>query len=244
MFSRKNCPGNHCKRNIDFLFFSVYFHRCFFMICVGKTNGYISAFSNKLFGCNLFSIQFICDCHIYRKLLIGSSLIIDIVSIRIPNHISIRIYRIRLISFYIFDVRKVGSILDYFLAFCIFQAITDNDFLCIAHSIRHYINDFILLWLFVRRTGFLCNLLHHTGQHLCIVTFCFRLCHSSLFHSGTFCCCLSACRNTAHNHGCTCQNCYHLKSKFLIQLQVFHIYHPFDFYVFVFLLPVLLHFPV
>ena len=99
------------------------------MIDVIKVNDYMSFLSGKFFCRNVSAIQFIGNLHFYRKFLIGRSLIVDIVSPRIPGNGSVGVFRKGFIACNIFNVVQKGFVLQGHRTVRVLQPVTDNDLL-------------------------------------------------------------------------------------------------------------------
>ena len=61
--------------------------RCFFCIdCIVESDRYVSCLSGDIRGTNALAIKIICNLHTDRKLLISLTFVLDIGSVRLPDH--------------------------------------------------------------------------------------------------------------------------------------------------------------
>ena len=109
MIRGKDHTGYHNKWRINFHIFLIYFNGFLRIVGIGNFHTKMSTFASQLIWCDFLVIQIILDLHIYRKLFICGSLIINITAVCIPGYV-LSVLGKGLIPFDIFDVIQVRYI--------------------------------------------------------------------------------------------------------------------------------------
>ena len=183
----------------------------------------MTTLANQFFRCHCFSIQQIFNFHFHRQLLITSPLKIYIISITVPDQLSILLCK-GLIPHYVLNITQTSFISQFLSMFNILDPLTDNCLPHITGCIRFHIYCFFLGSItFICKTignnflkqfrilliRFFCVLSTVLTLCLCLILF-LEICGSCYF---LFTCCLymSGCRTntktTATQHGNTYYKC-------------------------------------